>query len=105
MFEQKEDYDSEIRTHGIRFCKRQGTVEMLLHCSVSEDANGKSWRPNAYEKTKKAAREKLESKLEAKAKELANQAEQPNEAVEDKKNVSNTLVEQLKTYAKLKRTR
>ena len=84
------------------FVKDKG--QWKCYCTVPsvKMPNGKSWRPNAYEKTKKAAREKLESKLEAKAKELANQAEQPNEAVEDKKNVSNTLVEQLKTYAKLK---
>lgn len=87
------------------FVKDKG--QWKCYCSVPAITlpSGNTWRPSAYEKTKKAARQKLEKKLKAKEAELE-EIEQVKElasepTVEETKK-SNTLVEQLKTYAVVK---
>lgn len=80
------------------FVKDKGQWKCYCTTNVTQP-NGKSWRPNAYGKTKKAAREKLEGKLNKKLMELE-QAEQgkTEDALQDEDN-SDTLVEHLKAYA------
>lgn len=109
MFELEGDFMSRALEHTeYGFVKDKG--QWKCYCTVPDVKlpSGKSWRPNAYGKTKKAAREKLECKLEAKAEELARKIEQSeNNQLEAKEKPettksSNTLVEQLRTYAVLK---
>lgn len=80
------------------FVKDKGQWKCYCTTNIAQP-NGKSWRPNSYGKTKKAAREKLEAKLKKRVLELE-QAEQAKteEAPQDTDN-SNMLVEQLKAYA------
>lgn len=83
------------------FVKDKG--QWKCYCSVPavKTAKGNTWRPNAYGKTKRLAREKLENKLHAR--ELKLESSKTDEADNtESKDISNTLVEQLKRYAVMK---
>lgn len=83
------------------FVKDKG--QWKCYCSVPsvKTAKGNTWRPNAYGKTKRLAREKLEEKLHAQ--ELKLESSKTDEADKtESKDISNTLVEQLKRYAIMK---
>lgn len=70
------------------------------YCTVQNvvQENGKKWRPAARGTTKREAREKLEQKIQAKELEL----EKASVEAEKIEACSNSLVEQLKSYAILK---
>lgn len=88
------------------FVKDKGQWKCYCTCPTIIQPNGKKWRPNAYGKTKKIAREKLEEKLKAKEIEqekLKSAKETEDREVEKEADISNTLVEQLKKYAVIKR--
>lgn len=69
------------------------------YCTVHMP-DGSRWRPSTHGKTKRIAREKLDAKITAKEMELGAKA---TDAPEEPKDLSNTLVEQLKAYAALKK--
>ena len=79
------------------FVKDKGLQKCYCTVSSIKNERGGSWRPSAYGRTKRIAREKLEAKLDKKALELEEAAKADTEnRTEPKPDGSSTLVEQLK---------
>ena len=94
--EQKGEYMS-IKLNHTEYGNVKDKGGWKYYCTVYLP-DGTKWRPSTHGKTKRIAREKLDAKIIAKEEELEQQKD-----IEPVKNDSNTLVEQLKAYAVLKK--